>query len=85
MPLAVRAAQRCPAVQEIVFGAPEASVDVHHHRKWTFGLGQTEVSKLIGVGAVGEMGIGWGRRKSENVVGGHGIQFNQNVGHGFHR
>ena len=50
-------------VQEIVFGTPEASVDVHHDRKWTFGLGQTEVSKLIGVGAVGEMGIGWGRRE----------------------
>ena len=32
-------------VGQIVFGAPEASVDVHHHGEWTLGLGKAKVCR----------------------------------------
>src|SRR5256886_12878147 len=46
---------------EVVFCAPEATVDVHNNRKWTAALGQTQLPKLIGIGPVGEAGLyrGW--------------------------
>ena len=58
-------------VGEIVPGAPEASMDVHHHREWAFSFGQAKLGKLIGVGAVGEASVGGRWREGEDVVGGH--------------
>ena len=59
------------AVGQIVLGAPVASVDGHHHRERAFGFGKAKICELIGIGAVGETGIGWRWRQVENVFGGH--------------
>src|SRR4029077_12856546 len=56
-------------VGEIVFCAPEPAVNVHGYRKWALGLGQANLGKLIGVGAVGHAGVSGRRRKRENVFG----------------
>src|SRR5207249_2758574 len=53
---------------EVVFCAPEATVDVHNNRKWTAALGQTQLPKLIGIGPVGEAGICRWCREGENVI-----------------
>src|SRR5437868_3155374 len=58
-----------PAMKQIVLGAPEASVDIHHDWKWTLPFRESELAELVGVRPVGETNIGWRWLQSEDVFG----------------
>src|ERR1700687_4658015 len=58
---------------EVIFGAPESSVDVNDQGiRWLalfFGRRQTQIEKLVGVRAIGEPRVGSRRWHGENVIG----------------
>src|SRR5262249_5759718 len=62
-----------PGVRKIILGAPEASMNVHRNRKWSFALGQSQIAELIRIGAVGQANIGGRWREREDVFG-HGVR-----------
>ena len=53
---------------QVVFRAPVAAVNVHHHRKRARSFGNAQLAELIGIGAVGQAGVGGWRREREDVV-----------------
>src|SRR5580700_187952 len=59
------------AVGQVVLDAPVASVNGHRHRERALGFRKANICKLIGIGAVGESGIGRGWREVENIFRGH--------------
>jgi len=60
-------------VGEVILGTPEASVNIHNHRKRAFRLRQAQVRELTGIGAVRETRVRGRRWEGENVVGGHKV------------
>src|ERR1700688_3214180 len=58
---------------EVIFGAPESSVDVNDKGirclALFFGGRQTQIEKLVGVRAVGEPRVGTRRWHGENIIG----------------
>ena len=64
-----------PGMDEVIFGPPVASVDVHDDGKGLATCGQidrfwqAEFAELIRIGAVGEARVGWRRRQAEDIFG----------------
>ena len=47
-------------------------MNVQHQRKGARAFGHAQFAELIGVRAVGQAGVGWGRRERQDVVCWHG-------------
>src|SRR5437016_13506750 len=58
-----------PGMSQVVFRAPEASVNIHHYREWALILGKAKFPELVGIGAISKVRVSGWRRELQNVFG----------------
>ncbi len=61
-------------VIQIVFGTPEATVNVHDYGERATGFWNPQFGELIWIGSVGQASVRRGRGQGQNIVIGHGLE-----------
>jgi len=54
-------------VQQVIFGAPEAAMNIHYDPRRFPVFGETQIAELIEIGAVGEAMVGRWRHEAQDV------------------